>query len=318
VDHARADEPPKVRLDYVRAAGANGCPDEDVIRNEVSARLGRDPFDSRAERSVSAHISRNRQTLRARIHVKDSSGRLIGEREVVSEASDCSELAAATELAIAIAIDPLGAMKPRPPPPDDPPADPPASVTAARVEPTPDWVTERHEAPPPPPPAPRDPFRLHADGGALLAAGSAPDVAFGGRLLVGLRTAHVSLGAEGRFDMPARQPVGPGSVTSSMMLGTFVPCYHHRAIGGCALLGAGVVRASGESLPVSRDASGPIFVAGARLLVEIPLDQVLSVNLHGDLLAALSRISLQVNESEVWRTPPLSGALGVGFGMTFR
>jgi hypothetical protein len=57
------------RLTYSRGAGAADCPDVEVIRAGVAARLGYEPFDDRGE-------------------------------------SDCLELASATELALSIAIDP--------------------------------------------------------------------------------------------------------------------------------------------------------------------------------------------------------------------
>ncbi|HEY7372381.1 MAG TPA: hypothetical protein VIF57_09500, partial [Polyangia bacterium] len=54
------------RLTYSRGAGATDCPDVDVIRAGVAARLGYEPFDDRAERVVSATVSRNGHVLEAR------------------------------------------------------------------------------------------------------------------------------------------------------------------------------------------------------------------------------------------------------------
>ncbi|HWL85203.1 MAG TPA: hypothetical protein VNO21_05345, partial [Polyangiaceae bacterium] len=133
---AAAGESSAVKLVYARRAGAEKCPDENTLRNGVAGRLGRDPFDDHAERTVTARVSRVRQLLVARIEVRDAAGQLAGERELTSHDKDCEELGAAIALAIAIAIDPLGAMEAKPekepaplPPPPAPtpaPAPPPA------------------------------------------------------------------------------------------------------------------------------------------------------------------------------------------------
>ncbi|WP_394832235.1 hypothetical protein LVJ94_37540 [Pendulispora rubella] len=317
--HAAADEPPRVRLVYVRGPGTEKCPDERDLRNGVAARLGRDPFDDHAERMVTARVSRARKILRARIEVHGPAGELYGERELSSKDKDCAELAEATELAIAIAIDPLGAMSPKPivteapptaPAPVDephPPPAPPPQAPARVAEPLP---------PPPPPPA-RPHLQFHAEGGPVGSLGAGPQVAVGGRLLVGLRRAPLSLGLEGRLDAPTTRSVGPGSIETSLMLAALVPCYHYSVLAGCAILGAGALQSHGRSFDDSRDATTAVFMAGARLAVEVPLDGVLFLHLHSDLLAALSQTSVQVNQSEVWQTPRISGVLGMGLGVTF-
>ena len=321
-EDAFSADPPRVKLVYFRGAGADKCPDERALRNGVAGRLGRDPFDDHAERTVTARILRLRKTLSTRIEVRDAAGELVGERELSSRAKDCAELAAATELALAIAIDPLGAMAPDHEGIDEstPAVAPPPPARAQDARPTEPASRPPAVGSPPAPVAPVEPrphLQFHADGGAIVSAGAAPDAALGGRLLFGLRKGSASLGAEGRLDAPASKPVGPGSIRTSLLLASLVPCYHYRAFAGCAIFGAGALRAKGRSFTDSRDATTAVFVVGARGGVEIPLQGPLFFDLHADLLVPLSRTTVEVNQSDVWRSPRLSGVIGMGLAVTF-
>ena len=151
----------------------------------------------------------------------------------------------------------------------------------------------------------------------LVSSGAAPDVAVGGRLLVGVRREPFSLGIDGRMDFSASTRVGPGDIRTSLALATLVPCYHYRVLAGCALFGGGALRSSGNAFTDSRNDTTPFFVAGARALLEIPIEGPLFLQLHGDFLVPLSRTTVQVNQSEVWRTSVVSGVLGLGVGVNF-
>src|SRR5262245_12589265 len=92
------------KLTYSRSTGASDCPDADVIRAGVAARLGYEPFDDGAELVVTATVNRTGHTLEARIVIGGAGGGATAERKLVSRQSDCAELASAMELAISIAI----------------------------------------------------------------------------------------------------------------------------------------------------------------------------------------------------------------------
>src|SRR5580765_3144017 len=68
---ALAAPPParSAKLTYSRGAGASDCPDEDVIRAGVAARLGYEPFNDGAQLLVAATVSRTGHTLEARIQI---------------------------------------------------------------------------------------------------------------------------------------------------------------------------------------------------------------------------------------------------------
>src|SRR5437899_3138587 len=106
---ARAEPAPRAHLVYVRDAGAGECPDEAAMRAAVAARLGYDPFGERASLTVSVMIAPSGRGLRAQIDLLDAASEAAGSRALISARRDCVELASATVLAIAIAVDPLRA-----------------------------------------------------------------------------------------------------------------------------------------------------------------------------------------------------------------
>src|SRR4051812_30868957 len=145
---AAASPPRAAQLTYSRGTGAADCPDADVIRAGVAARLGYEPFCDHAQGLVAAAVNRTGRTLEARIQIGGAGGAVSAERKLVSRESDCVELASAIELAISIAIDPLAGSRPRPAPP---PAPPPAPAAAPAP---PSVIVVREPAPPPPTVAP--------------------------------------------------------------------------------------------------------------------------------------------------------------------
>ena len=101
------------RLEYTRAEDTAECPDAKAIQNAIAARLGYNPFKPDAPLLITVDVSRREGGLRALIELRrgDQSPR---SRELTSTGSDCRELAAAVELAVSIAIDPLDANRPAP------------------------------------------------------------------------------------------------------------------------------------------------------------------------------------------------------------
>src|SRR5262249_60144604 len=112
-----AGEPPAhgrvaARLLYVRGAGAEHCPEPAALRAAVAERLGYEPFADDAKIVVSATLSGDGRTMRARIELRDASGEVAGSREITSRENDCAELAASAALATSIAVDPNTAIPP--------------------------------------------------------------------------------------------------------------------------------------------------------------------------------------------------------------
>jgi len=310
---AIAAPPATVQLRYTRGPGADHCPDEQTIRNAVAVRLGYEPWDPASERVVVVRIAKRGELLEARLRLQGAAGQRTGERVLRTRRLDCAELAASVELAISIAIDPLSVVRP---------ASAPASAPTTRLAATQPAVPRPPSAPTPrsrATPRPAVPLRLSASVGGGLALGAAPAVTGGLGLQVSLRRGWWSLGAAGRFDLPARQEVPGGSVSGSLLAGKLLGCLHFRFGSGCALLAAGALRAAGHDLAEAQRSSLPYVGAGARLAVELPLVSVLSLRLHADLLVALTRITLKETGTDrvLWTLPPASGLFGLAAVVRF-
>ena len=141
--------PPSVRLSYVLGRGAEQCPPEAALRRGVAARLGRDPFRAEGAQLVSIRVEATRAGLAATVEVRDAAGKAVGTRTVASSRRDCAELAAAVELAVAIAIDPLSFNRPTSDRWEEPP------LPADRIPPPPPFTSSppRDEPRAEPPPA---------------------------------------------------------------------------------------------------------------------------------------------------------------------
>jgi hypothetical protein len=312
---ALAGERARARLEYVLGPGAERCPDRSALMGAIVARLGYEPWDEQAPRLFKAIVRREGKILRAEVEIRDGD-RVVGRRELSSAENDCQELAAAVGLAISIAIDPLSVGR-------KPPAAPPASAPAPREPPPP--ATD-HEPPVPAVVAPVRPrpetarLRVSAGLGGLVAVGSAPGVAGGLTLQARLRLEALSVGLEGRVDLPARTDSQGGEVGTTLVAGALLPCVHWRYLAGCGNLTAGAIRAAGYGWERSDSGSAPYLAAGARGVLELPLVSVLSLRLHADLLAHVVRVRLQdpVTGDSFWSTPPVCGTFGLGVAARLR
>lgn len=141
---ARAAEP--ARLEWVRLEGAGSCIDRATLETRVKRRLGTEPFDPRAPRSIEGVVQRSGRVWRAQIVVRARPDEAKPpRRELESAADDCESLSNAVVLAVALAIDPTAAFsdaaEKAPPPPPPPPVaapkpPPPEPPRVAPSEPT--------------------------------------------------------------------------------------------------------------------------------------------------------------------------------------
>jgi hypothetical protein len=100
-----APEDGHVYLSWVRLGGADSCPDVRQIADDVSRRLGWNPFRESPTRFIEAQIRRD-GTWVAEVFLRDASGASRGNREFTSSAPTCASLASVVALSIAIIIDP--------------------------------------------------------------------------------------------------------------------------------------------------------------------------------------------------------------------
>ncbi len=91
-------------LAWVRDEGAEGCPAGRDFADEVARRLGRQPFDERAPRSIEIEVDRGAGDFQSRVFVRERDGSITGRRVLTSP--DCAALFSATALAVVLVIDP--------------------------------------------------------------------------------------------------------------------------------------------------------------------------------------------------------------------
>jgi hypothetical protein len=300
---ARAD-PGAAQLRYALGPDTERCPDATAMREAVSARLGYVPWRDGASRVVVVAVARAGRGLRARIELRDAAGKVQGQRELASGGSDCRELAAAVELAISLAIDPLSLARPR-----GARRGPRAQAHDGERTPEPQGVPARGA-----PVAVRRRTELSASVGGLVAFGSAPSVAGGMTVQGRLRFRLFSVALEGRFDFPAYLDVAGGRVSTSLFVGSALGCVHAWYVSGCVQLAAGGLRGSGHGLADAQSHTLAYLGTGLRLGGEIPLLSVLALRVYADVLGTLSHITLRTSDAqgtELWSTPAVSAALGL-------
>jgi hypothetical protein len=334
---------PTSRLVYVRAPGAESCPDEAEVRRAVATRLGYDPFRPIASTTLTAEIRREKGTFRGRVRLVDEAGVERGARDLESRADDCRDLTTAMALSMSIAIDPLsvtrpdrpvGSMSAPPAPPsgDEPPPGPPPKDDATPTDPlgsrvasapsagaaTPVTAADR----PSPGPGVRDeghdPPRFVLGAGAHVAFGIAPAAAVGFRISTEIATRRYGVALEGRFDLPASSDTAEGGrIRTSLAGGAIVPCVRIPLASACGVLL--LARVAAEAVEVTTPRSdGFLFLgAGVRLVSDVPLPQDFHLRIGGDVLAHPVPFELTVNGRSVHRSSAVSALAGIALAHFF-
>jgi hypothetical protein len=101
-----------VAIDWRRAPGAEGCIDGPTLEREVEGRLERRVFGNAMEADVFLHgqVERRDADFVARLSMVAANGRVLGERELRSDAPDCARLDESLAVVIALALDSIRAM----------------------------------------------------------------------------------------------------------------------------------------------------------------------------------------------------------------
>jgi hypothetical protein len=306
---------PSSRLIYVRGKGTEQCPDEDIVRTEVSSRLGYDPFFVWAERTIVAQLSREGRQFHAIVQLLDARGVVRGSR-ALSSSENCAELVKAVALAISIGIDPDSATHshPKATPADDrarsspgeqahdvAPADPPVvAVSPSAQPPKEEGVVS----------VARTASRIEAEIGAGVwsAVNVAPVVSVGGALFAGARWGPLAFYLELKQNLPAS---GDG-ISAALLTGAFLPCARQSILFACANASWGELSVEG-----ARSASARYVAVGGRLGVQINAFRQLSLRFQIEGLRSLDETVVMQGPSEVWRLPPVSGALGTDASLRF-
>lgn len=305
---AHADAPSRKTVTLVYAPGvAASCPDESSLRSAVSVRLGYDPFEAKAERTVTATIARDRSGLHADVTLRGAHGNVEGSRRLTSATNDCVELGSTLALAISIAIDPLSLTRSA----ATEPAQPAAAFPTALTESAPEKPAE--------PPRERGApvkFRLGLDGGAAF--GATPGTSLLGGVFAGVSYRSFFVELEGRAHTASAVDASPrGSVRASLLVARLAPCLRRSIAIGCLLVGGGELVGSGSGVDAPDDDATFYADAGGRLGVEVPLVGGTSLRVFGDLLFPLVTTKLRLRGAEVWSTPLVTAALGASLIASF-
>ncbi|WP_437614544.1 hypothetical protein WMF20_15840 [Sorangium sp. So ce834] len=310
--------PGGARLSYTRGPGAEGCPEEQALRDVVAAQLGgTDPFvDGGGGRRVEVVLARKGRHFLGEIALYDGDGRRLGGQELTSAA--CGALVEDVGTALAIVLRPVrSAREPAPSQAAPEATAPPETASAPEL---PETASPRAApagsphapaaAPAPPcrPVAPARPverrdaalagLRLQVGVGALISEGLAPAPAVGFSGFVGGRWEAFSLSLEGRVDLPVAAKPYQGRIFGvSSLGGSVVPCGHVAWLFGCGLATAGRVRHFGM-VNVAGEALQPYAALGLRGGVEVPFSDDLAARLTGELVANLARPTLHLAGGE--------------------
>jgi hypothetical protein len=149
--------------------------------------------------------------------------------------------------------------------------------------------------------------------------GSAPTLAFGWRVGVDLGRDWFRLAAEFSQQLPASKPLPEGGgARASLLAGTLAPCVASEMLSGCGIFKLGTLQTRGED--IDYPASHATFYAaiGARLEYTPPLTGQLRLLTQVEALRPLTPVSLQVVGQEVWHSPLVTVAAGIGLRLLFR
>jgi hypothetical protein len=183
-------------LNWVRLTGAEDCIGSVELAAAVEHRLGRPVFvaAARAGLAVEGRVEPRDGGYAALLKMTDSSGAILGSREVKTDSPSCRDLDGSLVLVLSVMIEP--ALEPPPAPPPPPPAPLPLVIVVA----------------PPPPEKPGPPWRFGVEAGPTVTAGLTPAPALGLQLeLTAIPLSGLAFGLGGRLLLPQTTSLSAGA-----------------------------------------------------------------------------------------------------------
>jgi len=317
-------------LEWIRAEGAEACPDAAAFAAKIEEHLGRSPGLAAGEsrRKLVARIGREadpRSRWSASVDVLDPAGNVVGRRTIAKISDSCEAVADALALVSALVL-------------SDPSfADPQSSADhAARLPPALSSAAASETATIAPPStvsseAPVKPGRraFAIDGGILVAAGLLPGLALGGEVrLFAAPAAWPPLFATFALWQQAKKSIaddrGANLDLWTAGLGT-CPVYARSlswALGACAGGEVGHLRATGFGFSHTASEAQWTFGLGAGGLLQRKIVAGFSVAFGLEIMVPLRKGRVAYapgpNQSlEVWRASPVAGAGSLRLGYAF-
>jgi hypothetical protein len=337
---AEADPPGVIRLEVVRAGGAEPCPGADYFDNRITAMRGGEELFSPAGRLLLLFtMAPAGGGYRGRAELSTPDGERLYDRET-RVVEDCTMLAAGLAVGFAQSWKEL-AGKARAHRPGKTPAEPPPPpVRAAPPPPSPASLQVIRSPAPTIPPVRLPVCKLWLGGycllvdiysfglsaGALMTLGFTADVGPGAYVGAELRPSeHFSFELQLRGIFPARvvasepidptQPYEPGKEPSfggvAMLL---VPCFRYSWFMGCVV---GQFGFNVSQSPVDH-ALGPSLGVGPRLGVDIPFLERFAVRAWGDVMFEAPSTYALDDVNLKWTQSPVVGMLGAGVAVSFK
>ncbi|MGK3981736.1 hypothetical protein WME99_01770 [Sorangium sp. So ce136] len=284
-----------VQLEYRRAPGAERCPGEALLLEEMTRQLGYDPVDPAADLQASALVFRGPgREMHATMELHDAEGAVTWSRHLVAYNDDCRELVMNMALSLRVALDPSLRVQPAPAP-------------VATWMPEPASPFEAAAAAPVPPPAGPE-LRLGVAAAAVF--GVLQDTTPGTALHVALRYPSFSIGLEGHVQWPAAMTVDRQAVSTWIAAVNAVPCSQLRHLFACAFVSLGVATTSSAGVELI-DTSSFWLATGPRAGIEMPFSDRIAVQVYGDIVLRLSELRIETPEAVLWVPPSVGGLVGL-------
>ncbi|XYI01256.1 hypothetical protein ACMHYB_16480 [Sorangium sp. So ce1128] len=283
-----------VQLEYRRAPGAERCPGEALLRDEMARQLGYDPVDPAADLQASALVFRGPgREVHATMELHDAEGAVTWSRHLVAYNDDCRELVMNMALSLRVALDPSLRVQPAP-----------APVAAWTPEPAPPLEA-----------AAEAPVRLAGPELRLGVAAAAvfgvlQDTTPGTALHVALRYPSFSIGLEGHVQWPAAMSVDRQAVSTWIAAANAVPCSQIRYLFACAFVSLGVATTSSAGVELI-DTSSLWLATGPRAGIEMPFSDRIAIQLYGDIVLRLSELRIETPDAVLWVPPSVGGLVGL-------
>ncbi len=318
---------PSARFIYIRGKGTETCPSETEVREAVHVRLGYEPFSILATSTMFIEVTAVKGGFAAKLKLVDAGNDVRGDR-VLEVRGNCADLMDALALTISIAIDPMSIVRGAATPPASAEAEITAEAESAAHSPTLDA-----EAPALQPVTEsssgsdqvaaenadeRSSPMAYVSVAPLVSLGSAPALSVGGSFGVDGRLGWLVGGIEGRADLASSAATdGPRRIQGSLLAGTFLAGVREGPFFASGVLLLGRVSATSTGVAEPRDASALLFATGARIGLAVPLADRLEARARAEVLANLTRHTLELGGQEVFEYPAALGSVSVGVAMRF-
>lgn len=147
----------------------------------------------------------------------------------------------------------------------------------------------------------------------MAGLGITPAVAaFGPLVGLDIRGDAFALQLDGRALVPSAGDVSGGTARVGLVAGAGGLCALADGLQACALVVAGVQSAEGSGFETNGTVDGLYAGVGGRVGYDLPLGERWWIRAAGELLAATTRLRLEVDGSSGWETPPVGGSAFVG------